>query len=738
LPGDAKAESLVGVTSATTLDDAPLSVAPRHGLRVATDRPEVSCGTRQRRDRVERLRLIDRLERATRPLVLITAPAGYGKTTLLAQWAQASSRSFAWVQPEAGDGDPGRLSAATAIALAGLATPDEALSDVVLVLDDAQLIDSDVLQEVIPGLLGWLPEHCQLVVASRSEPGLGLGRLRAEGLVVEVGPDELSMSTLEAAALLHLAGLDLEPPAVEALVAQTGGWPVALELAAISYSHTPPPEQRPPFSGDDHHLAAYFRAEILDTLPAADVRFLARTSVLDRLSGPLCDAVLKRGRSGELLAELERANVPLRPVDSSYEWYQLAPLFREMLQTELRRAEPNIQPALHRRASDWYEQAGQLDEAIDHARRGNDLQRTGSLLWANLPDYLGAGRNDSIQGWLSGVATDPGTTPLALTAAHSHLSAGHVAVAEQWARCATASLSGAAEATTRTERASVLIVEAWVARNGARAMGKAADGAYELLAEDNPWRSSCCFLRGSASLLVGDLATAEALFQEGVARGELVAADSAALCLAQLSVIAAERNEPEVASDFARRAHSIVEDHGLDGYPTCALVWAVRAADAIQKQRADEAKAAASHCLSLLEALEDSVCWYGAEARILLAQVALSLGDVPGARARLADASRLSRRTPDAVLYARWFDAAWDQFDARAESALNGVATLTTAELRVLRFLPTHYSFQEIAQRLHVSSNTVKTHVHAVYRKLDACSRSQAVAHAIEAGLLSS
>jgi LuxR family maltose regulon positive regulatory protein len=245
-------------------------------------------------------------------------------------------------------------------------------------------------------------------------------------------------------------------------------------------------------------------------------------------------------------------------------------------------------------------------------------------------------------------------------------------------------------------------------------------------------------LRGSAALLAGDLATAEALLQEGVARGELVAADSAAVCLAQLSVIAAERGQPEAASDFARRAHSMASDHGLDGYPTCALVWAVCAADAIREQRADEAKAAAAHCLGLLEALEDSVCWYGAEARILLAHVALSLGDVPGARARLADASRLSRRTPDVVLYARWFDAAWNQFDACAESALAGVATLTTAELRVLRFLPTHYSFQEIAQRLHVSSNTVKTHVHAVYRKLDACSRSQAVAHAVEAGLLSS
>jgi LuxR family maltose regulon positive regulatory protein len=152
----------------------------------------------------------------------------------------------------------------------------------------------------------------------------------------------------------------------------------------------------------------------------------------------------------------------------------------------------------------------------------------------------------------------------------------------------------------------------------------------------------------------------------------------------------------------------------------------------------DEAKAAAAECAGLIDVLDDSLCWYGAEARILLAQVSLSLGDIPAARTELADASRLARRIPDAVLYSRWFDAAWNQFDLRAESALAQVATLTTAELRVLRFLPTHYSFHEIAERLHVSSNTVKTHVHAVYRKLDASSRSQAVAHAIAAGLLGS
>jgi LuxR family transcriptional regulator, maltose regulon positive regulatory protein len=165
-------------------------------------------------------------------------------------------------------------------------------------------------------------------------------------------------------------------------------------------------------------------------------------------------------------------------------------------------------------------------------------------------------------------------------------------------------------------------------------------------------------------------------------------------------------------------------------------VLAVCAASAMREGRIDEAKAASSECQDLLAELDDSPAWLSAETSILIARVSIGLGHVTRARELLAEASRLARRTPDVVVFQRWFDDAWGEFDERAETALASVGSLTTAELRVLRFLPTHYPFHEIAQRLHVSSNTVKTHVHAVYRKLDASSRSEAVATATRAGLL--
>lgn len=726
---------------ATTVDDEFLTVEHAARLRPRTARPEPRLrAPKARRDLVVRTELIRRLEQGrARPLVLVVAPAGYGKTSLLTQWDAHSTRPFAWVTVEGRGHNAENLADSVAIALAGIGIGPGVNRRFVLVLDDAHLVEPGVLTETVLTLLDWLPEGSQLALASRCEPAAGLAQMRAHRLLIELGTADLSMSTEEAARLLRPAGLELDFATVQALVRHTGGWPAALELAAVSCGRWQRPGEAPaPFSGDDHLMAEYLRAEILAPLSPAKVRFLTRSSVLDRLSGPLCDYVLERKRSGIVLAELARANVPLTPVDASHEWYRLDELLREMLQTELRRAEPEIEAALHRRASDWYGREGDVDQSIGHARCADDFDRTGDLLWANLPRYLGQGRNQVVRRWLSGVSPEASTAPLALAAAHSHLASGNVAVAEQWARSASVRRSGQSDGPERSERAGGLLIEAWAARSGARAMGEAATRAYELLAEDSPWRASCCFLRGTAVLLIGDEPEAELLLREGAARGAAMAPDAAALCLAQLAVVAAEHDQSDIASDYAQRARCTVLDHGLSGYPTVALVSAVSAADAMRERRVDEAKAATFQCLELLDRFDESVCWYGAEARILLARVLLALGDVAGARELLADASRLARRMPDVLVFTGWFDAAWNQFDTRAETVLAGVATLTTAELRVLRFLPTHYSFHEIAQRLHVSSNTVKTHVHAVYRKLDASSRSQAVAHATRAGLLGS
>jgi LuxR family maltose regulon positive regulatory protein len=731
------------VATVTNLVDRSPIVEQPVPLRLATALP--------REEFVYRSELLSRLDGArARPLVLLSAPAGYGKTTLLTQWSEQDDRPFAWVTLDSADGDAVVLadSIATSLARLGITQPGHGPAtplvgtgrSFVIVIDAADLVPPGALADAVLWVLDWLPRGAQIAVASRSEPELPLGRMRGHRTLAELRAADLAMSDAEAAVLLRKAGLEFRATAVHELVRRTEGWPVALELAAISYALRPDALERfEQFAGDDHLIAEYIRAEVLSKLSPAKIRFLTRSSVLEELSGPLCDAVLDRRRSADVLAQLARANVPLWPVDPSHGRFRLHGLFREMLQTELRRAEPELRHGLHARAADFYSAARDVERSIDHALSAEDFSRAGNLLWANLLGYLGNGRGGEVQEWLDGVPADriAESGALALAAAHSRLALGDIAGAEQWARSASVAEPQESAVRLASERAGGLIIEAWAARSGIKTMGEDAARAHALLSDDDPWRASCCFLRGTAALLAGELAQAEQCFEEGAARGVLLAPDAASLCLAQLAVVATEHEDADLASDLARRARSLVDHHNLGKHAGTALVFAVSAAAAVREGRIDEAKADVSQCLALASGLEAFVPWYGAEVRILLARVSLTLGDVGGARELLADASRLARRAADVVVFERWFDDAWDRFDARAETALIGVASLTTAELRVLRFLPTHYSFHEIADRLHVSANTVKTHVHAVYRKLDASSRSEAVAHATAAGLLS-
>jgi LuxR family maltose regulon positive regulatory protein len=239
-----------------------------------------------------------------------------------------------------------------------------------------------------------------------------------------------------------------------------------------------------------------------------------------------------------------------------------------------------------------------------------------------------------------------------------------------------------------------------------------------------------------AEQLAGGADGARLRLQEGADVATHEAPAVAALCLAQLALLAIDEDEWESATELTDRAMEMVRRRGLERYPLCSVVFAAAAATRAQQGRVDEAKRDLRRASDLLAALGDAIPWYAAETRLALAHAAIGLADTVGARALLAQASRLARRTPEAVMFQRWLDRAWAQIDTLAESALSGPSSLTIAELRILRFLPSHRSFREIAERLDVSVNTVKTQAHAVYRKLDVGSRSEAVARAAQAGLL--
>jgi LuxR family transcriptional regulator, maltose regulon positive regulatory protein len=708
-------------------------------------------------------RLLDEREAA---LALIVAPAGYGKTTLLAEWAACDQRPFIWLTLRPDDQAPIALAQTIAEAFedAGWIEPDlwpalaptrgsryrSALNGLlrsadlrsrsfVLVLDDAHNGHPSALKETVAALLQNLGPGAQIALATRTEPPIPIGRLRAHRTLVELRTDDLAMAPAEAATLLRQAGLELDFGAVQTLSGQTEGWPVGLYLAALALRHEDDVDAGlKRFGGSDHLIAEYFRDELLANLTPELTRFVSRSSVLDELSGPVCDAVLDEEGSADTLSTLAGRNLMLTAVDHSHQRFRWHGLFRGMLRAELQRTEPGLESRLHSRASTWHRRHGDLDGAIEHAVAAGNVARTGDLLWASLAGYLGNGRHELVADWLDRFSDDQigRYAPLALTASYSCLFAGKLDQARHWRLLSAESKQrGRPAKDVPSLQAGMAIIDA-VGAASALDMAQHAARAYQLEPSHGPWRGMSCFLLGVAEHLAGNRERAVDLLQEGAQAGSPGGPLITSLCLAQLAIIAIERKQWESATELADRAATIVDRPLLAGTGMSALTFAAAAAARARQGRVDEAKRNLRRGADLLVSLGDFIPWYGAEARIMLARAALGLADTVGARTLLAEASRLARRTSDVVIFQHFFDEAWAQIDTLAETALSGPSSLTIAELRVLRFLPSHRSFREIAERLDVSVNTVKTQAHAIYRKLDAASRSEAVARARSAGLL--
>jgi LuxR family maltose regulon positive regulatory protein len=753
------------VTAVTrrTKSVAPMRARAAHGtarsphLRIANAQP-VRRSPRLHSAILPRDRLLRRLAQSAHvPFVLLVAPAGYGKTTLLAQWVQSEHRRTAWISLTDDDDDPHRLLALITRALDELqpgrlrSVPDadaptsltslmaalERLDEAFLmVLDDVHRLRSPAALDALATIAELVPEGSQLALASRAEPALPIGRLRAQGRLVDLRTGDLVMTRREATTMLSLAGLELPPDDVLVLLERTEGWPAGLYLAALSLRERPDRHRAVTgFAGDDRLAADYLRDELLSRLDPEQLDFLCGASVLDTLTGHVCDAVLDRTGSGGDLRRLSRSNALVAVIDTTDGTYRCHPMLTRMLRAELHREDPVREAELHRRASDWFAFRGDADRAIDHAIEAGDIARAGELLWSGAANHVLGGRKDKVRSWLDRFPREQicAHPTLSLTAAAFHLAAGERDLTEHWTATAERATS---EASSPAVLAGVAVMRAAVARDGIVAMAADASRAYALAPEDSPWLSLCCLLQGVANHLQGDREAARSALEEGARRGAIAAPGIQVLCLAQLALLALEEGDWEQGPLLASRALAQVERCRLAEYPTCALVYAVSALVRAHRDRIEDAQADRQRAAELLGMLVDHVPWYEIETRVVLARATLRLGDVTGTRRLLAEAGRMPARTRDAMVLREWIDDLWSQLDAFSVTALVGPLSLTTAELRVLALLPTHLSFPEMGRRLHVSANTIKTHAHAVYRKLGVCSRSDAVVRARETGLL--
>jgi ATP/maltotriose-dependent transcriptional regulator MalT len=386
---------------------------------------------RWRRSLVARPRLSERLSRgAESALTLVSAPAGFGKTTLLAEWlavAAAGERSVAWLSLDQRDNDPASFWTYLVAALntgvpgegagallqppeppneAGLVALlndlDAISDDVVLVLDDYHVIDARDVQDGMAFLLEHLPPQIHLVIASRTDPPLPLARLRGRGELAEIRAADLRFTPGEAAAYLNeVMGLVLTAADVTALEGRTEGWIAALQLAALSMQGREDVTAFiDGFAGDDRYIVDFLAEEVLQRQPEHVQHFLLQTSILDRLSGPLCDAVTGQDGGKAKLAALERGNLFLVPLDDRRQWYRYHQLFADVLHARLRDEQPDDVPDLHRRASGWHEQNGEPSEAIRHALAAGDFGRAADLIELAVPAMRRSRQEAAVLGWL--------------------------------------------------------------------------------------------------------------------------------------------------------------------------------------------------------------------------------------------------------------------------------------------------------------------------------------------------
>ena len=723
----------------------------------------------RRKGLVPRTELVGRLQ-ASRgiPLVSVMAPTGYGKTTLLAQWAAKDRRPFAWLTLDEDDNDPTVLLTSIAVALDRVEPIDPTIFDLlasirvatipavvhrllealtsmsrptVLVLDNVNVLQNLHCLTAIEIMSTDVPAKMQVALAGRSWPGSSFARMRSDGSVLEVGPKDLAMNDRETALLLKSMGIPVSQPTVAALTLATEGWPVGVYLAALAWRDTPDDTLAAPrFSGDDQFMMEYVWSEFLSHRSPEDVRFLEETAVLDRMSGPLCDAVLGRAGSAEVLRSFESENLLLTPLDRRREWFRYHGLFREALLNRLQLRDPDLVREVRQRASDWCQDNDLLEESVGYALAANDADLVARRLTDLASPMWAAGRAVTVERWFDWLDAhgppDP-YPPAAVQWAWIRALTGHPADAERWAAAAErASFDGILPDGSSSIASWLALLRSLLCRDGIDQMADDARIALEGLSNGSQLRATAVLLLGISQKLAGDAEAADASMEDAAELGDRYgAAPTVSTALAERSVLAMERGDWADARTYAQAARKVVEEGGLRDYMTSILAYAAVARVGLHEGNVSQAKRDLARASRLRPLTSRAVPHLAIQARLELARAHLTLADPAAARLLLREVGDLLRRRPALGVLAQEAEDLRIQLRAISGGA-PGASTLTTAELKLLPFLPTYFSFRQIGEQMHLSPHTVKTQAISVYRKLGVTSRGEAIERAIALGLL--
>jgi LuxR family maltose regulon positive regulatory protein len=710
-----------------------------------------------------RRRLVEALLQTTASLVLVSAPAGAGKSTALAQWTREDPRPTAWLQLDEADDDPVVLLLYLTVSLAGLAPVDPAVLDLLqlrhppiderilpslaasvatappflLVLDDGHLIHNEASWRVIELLLGQLPAGAQLAIGSRTDPPLQLARLRAAGRLSAFHMDDLAMDRDEARQLLELNDCRVEDDDLDALLTLTEGWATGLYLAAIAGQGRDGGDWLPRVHGDQREIAAYLTTEVLDRQPQNLREFLLATSILDRLSPALCRAITGSDDAHELLARLARENLFVTALDERDEWYRYHHLFGELLRVELERREPRSLPGLHQRAAEWHHLHGDPETAIRHWLDAGDLEAAAEPTFRVCQDLVYRGQVETARRLLDRFSDEQLRSQIPLTLAAGWLYGtvtGDPDRGGRWVRavCAAPADDRINDGGSGIWHSFQLYLRAFLAPDGIGSMLQDAEESYSL-EQSVPGAdlSEVSRVLGVACYLSGHPHRAARLFADVMDESELPSIR--AYALAFLALIAVDENRWDDAVDFERRSSEQSPAMTLDISPGMYLALPMLLARVSVLAHVDDPGLTAEQAKAArhLEQMIPQVPWRIILAAVVFGEVALAQGDLAEGERWTARAQKTLKQYPDAgMLVGRV---------ARLRQALEQLRLadpLTPAERRVLELLPTQLTAAQIAARLFVSINTAKTHMRHVYAKLDVTTRTDAVDRARRLRLL--
>ncbi len=699
-------------------------------------------------------------------IVTIVAPAGYGKTTLLRAWADELP-NVAYVNVEESDNDPAALISCIAAALDRvepldapllrlLASPGRSMeatllpalveaiwarkTPAVLMLDDVHRLSAQPSLDAIAFIMLRLPQNLRLALAARHVLPLPYARLRAAGHLFEIGGSDLAIDASAAQAMAATISDRISPDQVAHLLDWTEGWPAVTYLGLRSMARLPAADEAAPeLLGTEASIADYMRSELLERLEPEVQTWVRRSSVLETMSGPVCDAVLETTGSLARLRELERHNVFVVGLGSHRNAYRYHRLFRDMLRDDLDEREPGVAAELLARAAAWCAANNEPEMSVEYAHASGDMDLTAALATASLFPLHWSGRIATVARWLDWFDSDgerDRRAALAVVGGWVHSMEGRTRQARQWLASAERSSDTGPMPDGASKEAWVALLRGFMAPAGLATLVSDAGIGLAEIPDHSPFRQTALIVAAFAEIAAGRPDVADELLAEALELSEArQAAPGTALALGERALIALARGDVAAGGRLLERGLAFIRDAAMDEHLASAALHTAAIRAHLLDGSPAELRLSVTRVNLMRPRLGVTIPVPALQMRFEAIRACIVLRDAAAARALLVEVRNILRECPHLGVLVHEA-AELERAVGTMRNASGGPWALTAAELRLLAYLPTHLTFREIAARLYVSRHTVKSQAMAIYGKLGVSSRRGAIEQAVAAGLL--